>query len=371
MPERIEADYLIESARVPDDTPATLLGGSGAYDGIPRLEAIVEHTGTDQTRGHGRRLSRVSLSWPLDVIGPSLIGLMNLVAFDMVPRPAFSDAMLVALRLPRPFAIACPGPSFGIQGTRRLSGVAERPLIAAVLSRTPATSPEVSAARARRLCEAGVDLIHDHLMAGDGPRCPFEERVRAVLEVIDSHAQAQGKRVMYAANLSGGVDDMRSRHDLLLDLGGTAMMVNVGSVGLAGVEALRQHSQLPIHVDGAGWGLARRESLAGLAAPAAQLVWRLAGCDHLPAPIAATAAAWPPEDDIPSLPTLKPLFPDVSMLAMPVVGPIANLRELGHMLRMARSSDMILSADGLLDSGIGVDDVLETCEAARQTGGAG
>ena len=44
-------------------------------------------------------------------------------------------------------------------------------------------------------------------MQGDGPHCPFEARVAAVMEVIRRHEDRLGRRVMFAFNLTGDLDD--------------------------------------------------------------------------------------------------------------------------------------------------------------------
>lgn len=352
MPERIEADYLIECARAPAEAVAAALVRQhpGAGHAAPSLDALQERDRTQAPRPAGGPAERhgrtafVSLSWPLDLVGPSLTGLMALVAGEILSGPDFTGAKLVGLRLPRAFAAAYPGPAFGVEGTRRLSGVARRPLIAAAATPAPGRSPADTAASARALCEAGVDLIHDHPLACDSPMCPFEERVRAVLDVVDSHAQASGKRVMYAANVSGTVDDMRARHDLLLELGGTALMVGLGTAGLAGIEALRRHSQLPIHTAHIGWDLFDRHPMQGIATPAAQVAWRLAGCDHIPlggpaggGDIGAAAAA-----------ATAPLYPEKHMAAMPIFGGAADPCQIAAAQAAAGGADLIFAADAVI-----------------------
>jgi ribulose-bisphosphate carboxylase large chain len=58
-------------------------------------------------------------------------------------------------------------------------------------------------------------------------------------------------------------------------------MVNLIPVGLAAVEWLRRHSQLPIHGHRAGWGALSRHPLLGWDYRAFQKFYRLAGVDHL------------------------------------------------------------------------------------------
>lgn len=52
--------------------------------------------------------------------------------------------------------------------------------------------------------------------------------------VINAHADRTGKRVMFAFNLTGEVDQMRRRHDLVLAMGGTRVMASLTAMGLVG-----------------------------------------------------------------------------------------------------------------------------------------
>src|SRR4029434_10698465 len=89
---------------------------------------------------------------------------------------------------------------------------------------------EETGALVQTLCEGGIDFIKDDELQADGPSCRFEDRVRAVMHVINAHADRTGKKVMFAFNLTGDLDEMRRRHDFLLSHGGTCVMESVNSV---------------------------------------------------------------------------------------------------------------------------------------------
>jgi ribulose-bisphosphate carboxylase large chain len=98
---------------------------------------------------------------------------------------------------------------------------------------------------------------------------------------VNAAADATGRKAMVAFNLTGEIDEMRRRHDLVLSLGGTCVMVSLNSVGLTGLLALRRHSQLPIHAHRNGWGYLSRHPALGWDYAPWQALWRLAGADHL------------------------------------------------------------------------------------------
>ena len=115
----------------------------------------------------------------------------------------------------------------------------------------------------------------------DPPHCPLADRVRAVMRVINEHAERTGRKVMFAFNISDDADTMLQHHDTVLAAGGTCVMVSANSVGFSAVARLARHSQLPIHAHRNGWGMFTRHPLLGMEFAAYQKFWRLAGVDHL------------------------------------------------------------------------------------------
>ncbi|MBK9171221.1 MAG: ribulose-bisphosphate carboxylase large subunit family protein [Bryobacterales bacterium] len=306
MPERIEADYWIETAWPPAEAAEAMAGeqSSGTFVAIPgetpelraRAAARVErceelapaatpslpYAGVPKGAGSPvYRRARVTLSWPLGNLGPSLPNLMATVAGNLFELKQFSGLRLDDIRLPEAFRDAYPGPGFGVAGTRRLAGVERLPLVGTIVKPSVGLSPEETAALVTSLAEAGIDFIKDDELQADGPACPFAARAEAVMRAIQRHADRTGKKVMYAFNLTGEIDEMRRRHDLVTGLGGTCVMVSLNSIGLAGLTALRRSAALPVHAHRNGWGMYSRSPAIGMSYVAYQKVWRLAGADHM------------------------------------------------------------------------------------------
>ena len=167
------------------------------------------------------------------------------------------------------------------------------------------------------------------------------------MRVVNDGAQRHGKKVMFAFNLTGELDQMKRRHDLVLREGGTCVMASLNSVGLVGLVELRRHAQLPIHAHRNGWGyLARHPALGWDYAPWQQ-IWRLAGADHLHVNGLANKFS---EDDASVMAAaravLSPLWPDQPMQAVPVfssgqTGLVAAATYAG-----LQSADLIFAAGG-------------------------
>lgn len=301
-PDRIWARYWIETAFPLQKALDTMAGeqSSGTFVQVPgespelrarsgaRVEWVQELESTTTPSLPGARApqpqynrAEAALSWPLDNLGTSLPNLMATVAGNLFELQQFSGLRLLDIALPNAFLDAYAGPQFGAAGTRVLTQIEKRPLIGTIVKPSVGLSPEQTAALVADLASAGIDFIKDDELQADGPHCPFHQRVDSVMAAIHQAAQSSGRKVMYAFNITGEIDEMLARHDHVLKSGGTCVMVSLNSIGLPGLARLRRHSQLPIHCHRNGWGLFSRSPYIGLSYIAYQKFWRLAGADHL------------------------------------------------------------------------------------------
>jgi ribulose-bisphosphate carboxylase large chain len=365
---RIEADYWIESAWPLAEAAEAMAGeqSSGTFLPLPgetpelkersaaRVVAL-EDLGPvpgPSLPGAGRadqphRQGRVTLSWPIANMGPSLPNLIAAVAGNLFELKQFSGLRLLDLRLPDDFADANPGPQFGIDGTRQLAGVEGRPLIGTIVTPSVGLDAAATAVLVAELCAAGLDFVKDDELQGDGPACPFDARARAVMAEIDRAADRTGRKAMFAFNVTGEIDEMRRRHDLVLELGGTCVMVNLTGAGLSGVLALRRHAALPIHAHRNGWGALSRCPSLGFDYVAWAKIWRLAGADHMHVNGLRNKFCEPDDSVIASARScLTPMFAAKPCTVMPVFSSGQSAAQVWDTYAALGFADLIYAAGG-------------------------
>jgi len=295
------------------------------------------------------RRAEVELSWPLSNLGPSLPNLVATVAGNLWELNPFSGLRLLDLHLPPEFLNRYCGPQFGVAGTRRLSGVYDRPLIGTIIKPSVGLTPAATAELAGKLAEGGIDFIKDDELQADGPHCAFTERLSAVMAILRDHAARTGKMVMYAANITGEIDEMLQRHDQLVAAGGTCVMVSIHSIGLPALVALRRHAAVAIHGHRNGWGLFGRSPAIGISFVAWQKLWRLAGIDHLHTNGIANKFCEPDDSVIASArECLRPMFegPGKGCEIMPVFSSGQTARQAPPTYAGLGSTDLIYAAGG-------------------------
>ena len=368
--DRIEADYLIETAIDPMQAAETIAGeqSSGTFRPLPgetaelkiraaarvekleMLEPVSEPSllgsvpSVDQKKWWRANLT---LSWPLDNLGPSLPNLITTIAGNLFELQPLSGIRLKDLRLPSAFSTNYAGPKFGCEGTRKLMGIYERPLIGTIIKPSVGLSAKETGMLVSQLCAGGIDFIKDDELQANGPSCPFEDRVIEVMRAVNNAADKMGHKVMVAFNLTGEIDEMRRRHDFVHEQGGTCVMVNLMAAGMAGMIALGHHTNLPIHAHRAGWGALTREPMLGWSYPAWSKLWRLAGADHMHVSGLDNKFTEPNESVIESARSLNdPLFSHAPMSALPVFSSGQTVRQAAATLEAVGSSDLLVAAGG-------------------------
>lgn len=367
MSERIFATYWLETGDDPRRAAETIAGeqSSGTFVALaaetPELKGragarieqldIIDTSATPSlpTPAVSARYTRcmLKLSWPIENLGACLPTLMATVAGNLYELRAVTGLRLLDLELPASFAAAYPGPAFGISGTRKAAGVARGPIIGTIIKPSVGLSAAETALQVQALLDGGIDFIKDDELQADGPACPFEDRVRAVMRVVNDHADRTGKKAMVAFNLSGDLDKMRRRHDLVLSQGGTCVMMCLNSVGLVGLTELRRHAQLPIHGHRAGWGYLSRSPSLGFDFAPLQKIWRLAGADHLHVNGLQNKFSETDESVIAAArAVLAPVMPSAALPAMPVFSSGQTGLQAHSTYAALGSADLIHTAGG-------------------------
>lgn len=300
--ERITATYYIETPLAPE-AAATVLAGeqsSGTFIAVPgeteelkqRFAARVEKVtpletvstpampGANSSSGQYNR-AEIQVSWSIENFGYNLPVLISTLQGNLYEIRQFTGLKLMDIELPPSYAQHYKGPAFGISGCRQLTNVQNRPLIGTIIKPSIGLTPLQTADMVKTLAGAGIDFIKDDELLSSSANSLFNDRVDAIMKVINAHADATGKKIMYAFNISGEIDEMLQRYEKVVRSGGTCAMVSINSVGMAGVKKICDQRQLAIHAHRNGWGMMTRHPLLGIDFRAYQKLWRLAGVDQL------------------------------------------------------------------------------------------
>lgn len=301
--DRIVATYLVETPHELGDAALVLAGeqSSGTFVSVPgesdklkarfaaRVETIEELDEVDVPSMPGDiaaadnfKRGKITVSWSIENFGRNVPALMSTLQGNLYELRQFTGLKLDDFSLPTSFLSAFQGPRFAIAGTKKIVGVkANRPMIGTIIKPSVGLTPEYTADLVRILAAAGIDFIKDDELMTSTANSPFVKRVELIQRVLHDHEERTGKRVMYAYNISGEIDQMLRQYEWIVKNGGSCAMVSVNSVGWAATKKICDLGELTIHGHRNGWGMLNRHPLLGINFPAYSKLWRLAGVDQL------------------------------------------------------------------------------------------
>ena len=237
----------------------------------------------------------VVIAYPLEAVGTDIAALVTITIGGVYAVTGLTGVRVMDIDLPNEWSCH-PGPQFGIEGSRRLTGVETGPIIASIIKPSLGLLPEEAAQVIKQLCNAGVDFIKDDEKLMSPGYSMLEDRVKAIMPIIKDHEQKTGKKVMYAFGVSAADPDVMMRnHDIVISHGGNAAVININSIGFGGMSYLRKRSGLCLHAHRNGWDILTRHPGLGMEFRAYQKIWRLLGVDQFQIN-GIGAKYWEPDD---------------------------------------------------------------------------
>jgi ribulose-bisphosphate carboxylase large chain len=232
------------------------------------LDEVLARVERVESQADGTSLARLQLA--SETVGEDAGQLMNMLFGNCSLQP---EVELLDIEIPAALAGAFGGPGLGIDGLRRMTGVAHRPLTCTALKPIGSTVEQM-AALCRAFAGAGIDVIKDDHGWANQRSAPFAERVAACQRAVREANDSSGRRAVYAPSLHGTQVQMQRQIELARRHGVTAFLAAPMLCGVATFNALRQE-----HPDLA---LIAHPALGGLRiAPPAVLgrLFRLFGAD--------------------------------------------------------------------------------------------
>lgn len=179
--------------------------------------------------------------------------LMNMLFGNCSLQP---EVELIDVKFPAGYEKAFPGPRFGIDGLRVVTGVRDRPLTCTALK--PQGAPvEYLAHLARTFALAGIDVIKDDHGIANQSYAPFAARVPAVQRSIQAANRETGGRTVYAPTFSGGERAIVEQARIAKECGVKMALVAPMLVGIPAFVEMQVELDLPVMAHPAFAGSAR------------------------------------------------------------------------------------------------------------------
>ncbi len=187
----------------------------------------------------------VQLAFPIRAWGDNVPMMLLAIAGNCF---AYSkNIMLTDLFIGKELLKKFTGPKFGVDGIRRLTGVAERPLSLHIIKPKMGMTPEQTAHQVRLTGEGGADMCKDDEMLSDAYNNTMEQRLPLVMDEIDRLADKTGKRMIYLCSITDEPTKLMDKARRAIDLGANGLLVAY-SIGLGALRELTSSPDITVPV---------------------------------------------------------------------------------------------------------------------------
>ncbi len=189
----------------------------------------------------------VRIAHPHENFGPKIPNLLTAACGEgAFHSPGVASVKLMDIEFPESYLQHFEGPQFGIEGFREILGVYNRPIFFGVVKPNLGLTPRQFAELAYQSWRGGLDVAKDDEMLSDVPWSPLKERAALTGKMRLKCEKEIGEKKMYLASITDEVDRLLDLHDIAVEGGANALMVNTMTIGLSAARMLRKHASVPL-----------------------------------------------------------------------------------------------------------------------------
>lgn len=226
----------------------------------------------------------VKVAYPLELFEYGNIPqLLSSIAGNIFGLLEIATLRIENIDFPEKYVKSFPGPFWGIEGFRKITGVVDRPLIGSIIKPKLGLTAKKHIDAAMEVFNAGVNLVKDDENLTSQSFNPFFERVEeAVSRMKNAGLLNPGAQRIYAFNITASYEEMVRRADYVVEKGGNCLMIDILTSGFAAVTGIRNknYGKL-IHAHRAMHAAFTRSKQYGISMLVLAKLARLAGVDSL------------------------------------------------------------------------------------------
>jgi ribulose-bisphosphate carboxylase large chain len=201
----------------------------------------------------------------------------NIFGMKRIKRIRLED-MVFSRKIMRPYK----GPVMGLREIRNMTRIKNRPVVGTIYKPKLGLTAREQAEYGYRVYSAGIDYSKDDENLGSMIFNRFQERVTRMLDVVDRIKTEEGRRVVYAANITSPIEEMLERAQFVKDHGGRCIMIDILTAGWSALEYIaNQRFKMIIHGHRAMHAAFTRDPRHGISMMVIAKLARLAGVSAL------------------------------------------------------------------------------------------
>ena len=208
--------------------------------------------------------------------------ILSSIAGNIFGMKIVKNLRLEDIKIPKEILNSFKGPHFGISGIRKMMKVKNRPFLGTIIKPKLGLKTRDHVKVAYDAWLGGCDIVKDDENLASQKFNQFEERLARSLEMANKAEEETGEKKAYLINVTAETKEMMKRAQLVEDLGGKFVMVDVVTEGFGALQTLREAEfKLAIHAHRAMHAAFTRDKKHGIAMMVLADILRVIGVDTL------------------------------------------------------------------------------------------
>lgn len=208
--------------------------------------------------------------------------ILSSIAGNIFGMKEVRNLRLEDVKFPREILKSFDGPKYGISGIRKMMKIKNRPLLGTIVKPKLGLKTKDHAYVAYDAWRNGIDVTKDDENLSSQKFNEFEGRLARTLESANLAEEITGEKKAYLINVTAETKEMMKRAQLVEDLGGKFVMIDIVTAGFAALQTLREANfKLAIHAHRAMHAAFTRNEKHGISMMVLADIARLIGVDTL------------------------------------------------------------------------------------------
>ncbi|GBE19913.1 MAG TPA: type III ribulose-bisphosphate carboxylase [Candidatus Pacearchaeota archaeon] len=191
----------------------------------------------------------VKIAYPQELFEyDNVPNILSSIAGNIFGMKAVKSIRLQDVSFPKAILKSFKGPRYGIKGVRKFMKIKSRPLVGTIIKPKLGLNTRHHAQSAYESWIGGCDIVKDDENLASQKFNVFEERIARTLEKAHQAEEETGERKAYLVNVTAETKEMIKRAQLVQDLGGKYVMIDILTAGWAALQTLREANfKMAIH----------------------------------------------------------------------------------------------------------------------------
>jgi len=208
--------------------------------------------------------------------------ILSSIAGNIFGMKAVKNLRLEDIKIPKQILDGFAGPKYGISGIRKMLKIKSRPLLGTIIKPKLGLKTKDHAKVAYNAWQGGCDIVKDDENLASQKFNEFEERLARSLEAAHKAEEQTGEKKAYLVNITAETKEMMQRAQLVEDLGGKYVMIDIVTAGFSALQTLREADfKMAIHAHRAMHAAFTRNKKHGISMMVLADIARLIGVDQL------------------------------------------------------------------------------------------